>query len=371
MIYHANTQTDVKLNNQKTIIDFLLVEGPASRADIAKQINSSKPTVSKNVDELLRNNMLTQLGKADNSIGKKAVLLDVNKDFGYVLGIDLSKNSIKLSINNLRYEEINYSQYLFDNIVNIKVIIDHFLKDSKLSLNKIMKVVIAYPGVVGHNGSTYLTNLNEKEMVLNELTQFIKNKFSYKPIIKNDINLAILAEQHYNQYVGAKNMYYVSVDVGVGAGIIINGQLYEGDRNAAGEIGFIVPSKDNSFSTLEELISINALLNRYHSKTQNKINFDELIELIEIKDKVACDIYNEVVEYISVAISNISSILDITNVVIAGKVMNINQNMAGDISKRVNSITPFETIIKRSRLEHSALKGGILIGINEIINEMI
>ncbi len=73
MKYSAKTQSNVKIDNQRMILGGVLFEkGPLSRADLAKVLNSSKPTVSKNVEGLIAEKMIYETGKADNSIGKKS-----------------------------------------------------------------------------------------------------------------------------------------------------------------------------------------------------------------------------------------------------------------------------------------------------------
>lgn len=374
MSLSANTQIDVKINNQKLIIEYLLSEGPASRADIAKALSTTKPTISKNVDDLIKQNIIVELGKADNQLGKKGIYIDINKEYGYILSIDLSKNSIKLSINNLTGETKGYQKYNYNFNIDNEHILDSILKVSKISKDSILKVIIAYPGVVGHNGQYYLSNLKQKEIKMKGFLDYIKSQFSCEILVKNDINLALLAERAYNHQVSKDNLYYISFETGVGSGIMINGQLYEGDRNAAGEVGFIIPSQIKTiktYKTLEELVSINAILERYKDLTDEEISIEAFKEKLVTKEEITVRLYHEIVETISIAISNVTAILDIENVIIAGAVLNINPSMAMDIQEMVKQTSPLKTQIIKSQLEQPALKGCVFLGIQEVIKSLI
>lgn len=70
MKYQGSTQSNVKLKNQELILKLLLAEGPMTRADLAKKMNSSKPTISKNVEDLLVEKKVIEIGKDDNMVGK-------------------------------------------------------------------------------------------------------------------------------------------------------------------------------------------------------------------------------------------------------------------------------------------------------------
>ena len=100
----AGNQTLVKINNQNAIIKFIIKNGPISRAELAKRLKISKPTVSTNVEGLLEKNILLEVGRGETHIGKKPILLDFNKNYKYVLACDLSRNNSKIAVSNLQGE---------------------------------------------------------------------------------------------------------------------------------------------------------------------------------------------------------------------------------------------------------------------------
>jgi len=373
MTYQGRTQTYVKQANQRVLLEILLKKGPLSRADLAKELSSSKPTVSKNVESLLVMGLIQEVGKADNKIGKKATLLDINSNYGYVFAIDLSKDTMKLVISNIKGFWCYYKDYPLEELTNIKEALESFLEISKDIKSLVQQIVIAYPGVVGYNDTYHLTNFKQKEEFLEDARQYIEKEFQMKPIIKNDVNLAVITEKNEGTYKQEKNIYYISGDIGIGSGIILNHHLFEGDRNAAGEIGFILPAGKGQATplTLEERISIYVLLKRYQEATGKKLNYRMFKEKVQKEDVVAEALYQDVLEQLSVAISNISAILDIQTILVTGRLFQLKSAMLGELEDKINQVTPLKTKIRMATVEHSTLKGAVYIGIKKVVKQMI
>jgi predicted NBD/HSP70 family sugar kinase len=376
MEFKGSTQTDIKRDNQKMIFSLLFENGPMTRAEIAKALESSKPTVSKNVAELLQTKRIIEVGKEDNAVGKKGILIDVNANYQYVLGIDLSKDSFHLVIANLRGEWLLHDTISVEDVYKPKQVeqyLDRYFdqaKDQNIDLSKISQVVISYPGVVGQNDGYYLTNVRHKEVLLHEVKKFLKAKNVNIIFVKNDINLAAVAEKRYGIFQDEPNLYLLSAHTGVGIGIIISHRLYEGERNAAGEIGFILPKKqqDGKYYTLEERVGIQAIRDRYQELTGQKASFGDIQGILSHNtDSKVTDLYDEILEEFAVAITNIALVLDIQKVILTGQVFDLKDTMINDLQERVNQMTPIETNLYRSMIENASVKGAILMGIERII----
>ncbi len=376
MEFKGSTQTDVKRDNQKMIFSLLFENGPMTRAEIAKALESSKPTVSKNVAELLQIKRIIEVGKEDNAVGKKGILIDVNANYQYVLGIDVSKDRFHLVIANLRGEWLLHQSISVEKLYEEKQV-ERYLevyfnqaKEQSIDISKISQVVISYPGVVGQNDGYYLTNVRHKEVLLHEVKNFLKAKNFETIFVKNDINLAAVAEKRYGIFQDEPNLYLLSAHTGVGVGIIISHRLYEGERNAAGEIGFILPKKqeDGRYYTLEERVGLQAIRDRYQELTGQKESFGDIQRMLSQKtDSKVATLYDEILEEFAVAITNIALVLDIQKVILTGQVFDLKDTMIQDLQERVNQMTPIETNIYRSMIENASVKGAILMGVERII----
>ncbi len=389
MNYQASTQSNVKQKNQQIIFQILKKEGAMTRAGLAKKMNSSKPTISKNVDDLIRVGKLVEIGKDDNMVGKKGMLVDINVHYGYVLALDLSKSRFLAVISDLRENftdvcSISLKNETMNEDKTEEVIhaLQNFISSHQDISSKILQAVVSFSGVVGHNDELYLTNLKYKENIVKRLISFIKEDLGLPVSVKNDVNLAVLAEKKVGPFSKEKNIYLLSADTGVGVGIIINDQLYEGDRNAAGEVGFVLPvqNEEGRYMTLEEKVSLYALTERYrklnpnsssYEHGMNELSFEDLKEAIRVGERNAVDLYRDVIRDLSVTIANIASILDIRTVIVVGRLFDLSETMIEDINESILSMVPFETKVQKSVSERMSLKGAALIGVEKVIEEII
>jgi glucokinase len=382
MEYRANTQTDVKINNQKMIIDLLVNQGPMTRADLSKRMNTSKPTISKNVEELLQERKILEIGKDDNSLGKKGTLIDINKNYGYILGFDFSKNRLRMALANLRMEWVYEEDWdmelylpLSQDAYEAKVLdcLEGFIVHSKVNLDKVMYNMISFPAVVGKDNDVHLTKDRMKQTWNRVIKPFMEESLARPYRIKNDIKLATLYEKRFGQFSQEENLYLISADVGVGIGIVIRHELYEGDRFAAGEIGFIQPQEqgERKFYVLEDRISIHVVMERYKAMMGSSCSYRELVTHIEEKKDAATCLYQEIIEELAIVIANLASILDIRHVVLAGRLFELKETMVEELNRLIKKRTSFETEVHRTGLHNMSLHGAILSGIDLVLEEIV
>ncbi len=375
MDYKGSTQTDIKLDNQKMIFAMLFEHGAMTRAELSKALKSSKPTVSKNVGELLQSRRIIEVGKEETTVGKKGILLDINPDYQYVMAVDLSKDSFCVVVANLRGEWLFKKSVQVEKVYAVEALYTYlnqcFKKISqKISVETLAQVVISYPGVADQNETYFLTNVQDKEVLLYNVKSFLCEKGLTNICVKNDINLAALGEKQYGLFREKANMILLSAHTGVGMGIILDHKLYEGERNAAGEIGFILPRKeqDGKYYTLEERVGLQSICQRYQRMTGKESTFHQIKAYLENgQERHVQNLYDEILEELAVAITNVALVLDIQTVMLVGHVFDLKKTMVQDVQQRVNSMAPITTNLYRSTIDYGSLKGAILVGIQHVI----
>lgn len=368
-------QSDIRTTNQKIIYSLLYEQGPLSRAEIAERIHSSKPTVSKNVDELIQEGKIIEIGKGDNSVGKKAILLDIKEDAAYVLALDMSKNYFRIRLSHLRFgiidsKDVSMNTYKIHPEKPIASELDNFLNRNKALLNQVRSVVVAYPGVTGKDSQLYYTHRKDNEVIYEALKVVVERWDLPLPIVKNDINLSVLAENEWGNHQATEHLCLMSCDQGVGVGMIIHGKLYEGDRNAAGEISFLLPSRhtDGKMYNLEERISVPVLMKEYQKIIGSEATFEDLCYAVREGQKEASLLYERVLGDLSLAVLNLCAVLDMELFLLDGSLFRLHPDMIQELNQRVNRWTPFTTRIEPTIIEHKALKGAMKLGVDHIMN---
>ena len=290
----AGNQLMVKENNQQFIIDTLIKKGAASRAELAKNLKLSAPSVSNNIQQLLRQKILLEIGEGDSLGGRRPILLDFNYNYGYLISVDLSSHNLKIALANLKPEIIELrtidisAEKNGKNILNIIVKnISDILAKNNLRTKQLLIIAFGFPGVINEATGDLIVHplwLNVWDDI--NIREVIRQKFKVEVIIKNDINLAALGELRFGVGRDFRNLVYVSVDMGVGAGIIINNKLFEGARLAAGEIGYFASTiADMDFDhphygPLESRVAIPGIINKVKKDLSSGVA-SQILQLVQ------------------------------------------------------------------------------------------
>ena len=233
---------DARPRNRTLLLQTLHTNGPQSRADLARHSGLTATTVSAVTAELIADGLIAEVGrKAITSAGKPATLLGVEPEARHVVALDLSDDDvIEAAVVNLAGKIVARHSQARDGETGKKAAkaIVRFTREIVRGLDRpLLGVGCATPGIVDDHG-VVLTAAHVKwtdEPLAAKLTAAV-NVPCY---VANDANAAVLAEYGALE-TSTENLLLVRVGGGVGAGIVIGGELFVGDQFAAGEIGHVV-----------------------------------------------------------------------------------------------------------------------------------
>lgn len=229
--------------NKRIVLGLLYLEHTISRADISRATGLNRATVSSLVDELIAERYVTEVGMGTSSGGRKPIMLQFNANTGYVIGLDVQITHITTVVINAAREvimekrrDVSPADQPLGDTVLIRVLLDE-IQRAKMhcpdSPHGIMGIGIGLPGLVNHQEgrALYLPNLGITNWNLREL---LGAHESLPIFIDNDANCGAWSE-----YLTTRipNLIFINAGIGLGAGIIINGQLYRGADGLAGEAG--------------------------------------------------------------------------------------------------------------------------------------
>jgi predicted NBD/HSP70 family sugar kinase len=239
--------TYTKAFNHRIVFETIRLSGPISRADIARATNLTAQTVSNIVGRLLKRNLIMEGKRLQKKRGAPSVTLDINPQGAYSIGLDFNRDHltgilVDLAGNVIEKEYFEISDptpessiKLMDSTVN-----DLFSGEYKNSV--LSGVGIGFPGPMQVNRDNTVSNVvNPKAFthwknvpVIKLLSQHID-----APIfLENNASAAALGERWYGVGRNISSFLYSFFGVGLGGGIILNGQLYEGANDNAGELGY-------------------------------------------------------------------------------------------------------------------------------------
>lgn len=383
-------QETIKETNKKNILQLLYKNGQLTKQEISKKLYISIPTVISNVNELIVEGYLDEAGVADSTGGRKPIIVRFLPDSKYTFGVCITRNKIRVALTNLKLEiiveeEIRLSQELesIDIIMDkIKKCIDTIVDNFKIPKDKIIGVGFSLPGTVNEEKLLLVNapNLNLKNINLKEY----EAKYNYKFYMENEANASAYAETFLNSDGALKNLVFVSITEGIGAGVMINDNLYKGCNKRAGEFGHMTIVKNGEQCNCgkkgcwELYASEKALLMKYNEefKTNDK-SLKEFFKLTRTSE-IAKNILYNYLDYLAEGIKNIILITDPEKIIIGGKITFYEEYYKELLIKKVfeeNSFyTKDECSLSFSKLkENASILGAALMTMQDIffINKKI
>lgn len=232
----------------------------------------------------------------------------------YLIGIDIGGTNLKIGLieDGALIDRIEVATNSFDLIKQLEATIIQLLDKNNLTIKEISGIGVGCPGVIVNGKVLESANLKLFDC---DLQKILINTFDIPVIVKNDADMATLAENKLGAGNGTKNMLMLTIGTGVGGGIIINGNLYEGN-GGAGELGHItyvkdgVPCNCGRKGCYEKYVSASALSSRALDmmkiipntipiREDSKVYASDLIVKYHEKDQCAIEVIDQYVEDLS------------------------------------------------------------------------
>ncbi|MEN2984508.1 MAG: ROK family transcriptional regulator [Dictyoglomaceae bacterium] len=319
--------------NRGLILHLVREEGPISRAKIARRLGLSRPTVSAHVQDLIREGLVLEVGKGETKKGRKDILLVYNAKHGYILAGDLEGSFFRLAISDMsgkiEYEEVIKTQELREkNLMypqSFPIILNKILEKNRIQGENLKILSFGITGIIDEGRLMFSPGLPEWNNA--PLGKILEEEFpSSLVILERDVNMAVLGEYWKGAGRGKENIVYITISTGIGAGIIINGKIYEGKNKFAGEIGYmsiddpnyIYPGVLNTpFGSLEWNSSWSGIQKRLQQLGKSYKTIEEIFENYE-KDKELKEIIDISAENLARAIVNVTTVLAPEIIIIGG-----------------------------------------------------
>lgn len=313
----------VKKNNKALVLQLIMHREPISRADIAQISGLHKATVSSLVNELLEEELIYESGPGESSGGRRPVILHFNKVAGYAIGIDIGANYVLSVLTDLKGNivlENNHTvtQTPYPTIMNlVKSMIQSLMTNMPQSRYGVVGIGVGVPGIVNKEGTVLLApNLGWKN---SDLKQDLEELFEVPVIVENEANAGAFCEQKFGAGKDYENMVYISAGIGIGVGIFLNRELYQGKNGFSGEMGHMIidmngkPCNCGSQGCWEAYASEHALLEQAGS------SIEAVLELAKNQDQTAQGLFKEVGKYLGIGINNIINTFNPDQVIIGNR----------------------------------------------------
>jgi len=322
------------VSNRRLTLQIIREEGPISRAEIARRLHLSRPTASRIVDALEQAGLITCTGKSQPTGGRLGELYSLREDAGYVLGLELGTREARVAIATLNGEIVSRTSRTLSLETHQSVLPQLSLLVTE-AINRfaerpatILSIGVAVPGVVHLTPIPGYVDAAKVFLGLNDrpLRSELEHLFRVPVAMENDVNLAAIGECEFGCAQDCLNIVYLFVGRGIGAGLVLNGNLFRGSSQAAGEVGNMVIDRANlykGFGTrgcLESFAGIDQLVAASEAPGSSFESVEAFCEAAFAGEPRAREVIRTMNEYLAAAMINLVAVIDPEMIVLGGDV---------------------------------------------------
>ncbi|HSG42173.1 MAG TPA: ROK family protein, partial [Anaerolineales bacterium] len=238
---------NVKSFNKHAALDLIRFSGVGlSRTDLADKMGLTRAAVSLIVNDLLDSQVIQEAESRSAPSGRPPIVLEINPNRGLVGAIDMGATHISIALADFTARIHRESEFSFDIKDGPEICIekaDQKLKDmlSELGLSHsdLSAIGVGVPGPVITEAGIVIAPPIMPGWDHFPIRETLEKKWNCPITLNNDAELGALGEWAYGAGRGEKNIAYIKIGSGVGAGLVLNQQIYGGTTGAAGEIGHL------------------------------------------------------------------------------------------------------------------------------------
>ncbi|MBE3593041.1 MAG: ROK family transcriptional regulator [Thermoanaerobacter sp.] len=381
--------------NESVILNIIRKMGPISRADIAKETNLTPPTVTNIVNKLIAENIVMEYKVGESNGGRPPVLIKLNPDFMSIIVIHIStynlhqytldtelktKKKEKNSIRGLKQQEV---------LELLTYVLDKAIKESPQNVSGI-GIVVRGPVKMKEGISVFAPNIGWRNVPLKSI---VEEKFGVPTYVINDVRAMALGEFHMGKAKDVENMIFLKVGYGIGSAILINGRIYTGASDGAGEIGHTTidvagpQCSCGNYGCFEALASEKALVNLVVKSIKegmdsivyqmaegmlDSVTPEMIYEAAKLNDKLAVNALKTIGRYLGIGIANTINTFNPELILIGGGIVQARE-LIEDIIVETAKKRTFENSFSSCRIAFAELgDDATLIGAaNMVMDEVL
>ncbi|MBE7641621.1 MULTISPECIES: ROK family transcriptional regulator [Salegentibacter] len=384
------------------IIKHLFLNGETSNAEVCQRFNVSLPTSMSLLNQLTEEGIVIKKGRGKSEGGRKPDLYGLIEESFFVISVHIERFRIKLAIIDNNHSIIKEKSWPTEisSETNIVELLykwsQELLQEAEIKQDQIMGVGISMPGLVsadaGKNFTYYLSEQEPESLKLK-----IEKKFKKPVAILNDAKSACLAEFRYGKAKNKNNVLVISMDWGIGLGIIMGGKMHSGESGFAGEFGHIPMTEDGLLchcgkrGCLETEASGLALvrktkeglkagqtsvLNSLKKEELEKLEPETIIEAANRGDQFAIQALSEIGIKLGKGIAILIQIFNPELVILEGKIAEAKKFITTPIQQSINTYCMMQ-LKERTKIElstlgaHSSLYGGTIAVMEDIFKDQV
>ncbi|MDL2236409.1 ROK family transcriptional regulator [Christensenellaceae bacterium OttesenSCG-928-K19] len=333
ILRNGANQSTIKHSNRGLIFEVLNTVGPCSRTQLAKITGLTKTSITNITTQMIEEKIICEMGAADSQLGRKPVMLDISSHSPCALGVSINRDFVYASLVNLRGElkiEKNYiirdgetKESLWKGIVKC---CDSILQSDAARNVQLLGIGVASIGPLDIKNGMILSPPNFKGIHNIEIVPRLEQKYGLPVFMNNDMSAGAISEKLFGYGKRISDFVFIGVTNGIGAGVVVDKKFFMGSNGFAGEIGHISIDYNGRDCPCgnKGCLEVYAGIPYIEKSAVEKVNAGEvsllsglkeirwldIVDAAHKRDKVACRVIGELVEYLAVGITSIVDAYD-------------------------------------------------------------
>ncbi|GAE35251.1 ROK family transcriptional regulator [Halalkalibacter akibai] len=367
----------MKTLNKSTILNTIRLHSPISRAEIAKKTKLTPPTVTNIVAELIEANLVRESEIGVSKGGRKPILLTINDQDSFIVGVDVGGHLIRTIVTDINAKILTKFEIALPMELTIETFIEKLIQaidaainKSKAPKDKILGIGVGMHGIVDYEKGVSIFAPNF-QLTNIPIKSCLEKHFQITTFVENDVRAFALGETWYGNGQGTEHLICINIGVGIGAGIILNSELFHGNNGIAGEFGHMIVDINGekcscgSYGCLQTVAGGSALRERalkeikggrqslIYDRAQGQIERIDgafIFNCAKSGDELALEILAETGTYIGIGVLNLINVINPARIIVGGGVAK-----AGEFV-----LEPLRKIVKQRALTSGARETEII-----------
>ena len=361
----------LKRINEREVLETIRSGAPISRAEISRRAGISKPTVSLALESLREAGLVREAERGPDGPGYGAVYFEPVAEAAPIVGLDLGAHFVRGAVCDLagtiraRQDVELAVADAAEAVETIARLQSSLLEAAALDPALVDGVVVGVPGVVAGDGTLRLIE-NVSGLEGRPFGCELEDALGLPVVLENDINLAALGEQWQGVARGVDDFAFLSVGTGMGAGLVLGGELHRGRNGAAGEVDFALAGIGQTLDpSAPEVIELARDLTGFYADPR------AVFGAARNADAAARAVVDEIARRIALHVAAIAGVADVELAVLGGGIGANGDLLLDPVGRLLGDWLPFPPRVEVSTLgEAAVLTGALAVGLQAALENV-
>ncbi|MFC8302857.1 ROK family transcriptional regulator [Specibacter sp. NPDC057265] len=338
------SQSALRRRNEQLITAVLQAGGPLSQAELARRTGLSTATIS-NIVRAMAAQGLAQT-RPTTSSGRRALAVSLLEKRQVAVGIDFGRSHVRVIVASPgfkllgeRHANLPEGHLAADSMAQARRMLAQLLAELDLERSHVMGAGVGIPGPIDHRTGTVIRGAILPEWVGLKLVAELEQALGIPTMADNDANLGALAQITWGEHRSVRDLVYLKIGTGIGAGLILNGAPYHGHTGITGEIGHAtifdqgLMCRCGNRGCLETVASTALMIELLSRGETAPLTVPEIIARAQSGDAATLRVIDDAGLAVGRALANVANLINPAAVVVGGPLAPLGEVLLGPIRR--------------------------------------